>query len=640
MGFSRTNSISSRHGSTDSNDALRAAQLWKKSLKATNSSDYPLITDSSPRHINDENCNARLVREAKHTRDTYEKEIQGERAISASLRERIALLEEKVWKSTAEVEIVTAREKEAKVFLQYVEEQMLRDKDARERDRKDLQDWVRRDKISAERISRLQEERDKAIEEIGKLRNDRDAPGLTALQQVNPNITLSPSHSCSDALTKTSLSHPVSTGFCMSPEHLQLQHNAIKAAYDKLLQKHDEDLRHFRTYVATQKERAERKKKRKEEKANKFQSSAYKGQLIEETNEKYNAKTETVNQKRCDHQIPSPLKLVAKVDHDGIEFSARTSVRSATSSATTTTHISSAKAKTYEKALNHANSKPSTCLIEPQIRAPEQQQTNTDANFLSLSARTSSTTTTSSKNSPLIRDRLGSNIIRKAVLLRTVDERCYHEKPSYLPLTDSIACKSSELNVKRKEIDMEGLSPAEKAAKRKNISKLSAPKKKELYREYKRGGRYMVPQDLRPDIFEEYAIDPQQNEGAAFAFHNTKRKKAERKTMHGGDCECCKDYYDAVGVMPRFNTGPEWRGTSDCPEKDEHEGIKQHRDKISRHRETWIKPPTPPGYWQIGFPTTQEVEEQNRKADEMAEDKKEQIRREADQKESRWRKKV
>ena len=39
---------------------------------------------------------------------------------------------------------------------------------------------------------------------------------------------------------------------------------------------------------------------------------------------------------------------------------------------------------------------------------------------------------------------------------------------------------------------------------------------------------------------EEYEIDPKQNEGANFAFHDVKRRKADRKNMHGGDCECCK----------------------------------------------------------------------------------------------------
>lgn len=43
----------------------------------------------------------------------------------------------------------------------------------------------------------------------------------------------------------------------------------------------------------------------------------------------------------------------------------------------------------------------------------------------------------------------------------------------------------------------------------------------------------------------------------------------------------------------------------------------------------WERPPTPPGFWKIGFPTTQDVEEQNKRADEMQREKEEKIRKEA-----------
>jgi hypothetical protein len=43
----------------------------------------------------------------------------------------------------------------------------------------------------------------------------------------------------------------------------------------------------------------------------------------------------------------------------------------------------------------------------------------------------------------------------------------------------------------------------------------------------------------------------------------------------------------------------------------------------------WRKPPTPPGYWNIGFPSTQAVDEQNAKADAMLAEREAQIRREA-----------
>jgi hypothetical protein len=47
--------------------------------------------------------------------------------------------------------------------------------------------------------------------------------------------------------------------------------------------------------------------------------------------------------------------------------------------------------------------------------------------------------------------------------------------------------------------------------------------------------------DRKKHVQDEYEIDPEQNEGASFAFHDVKRRKADRRHMHGGDCECCKD---------------------------------------------------------------------------------------------------
>ena len=73
--------------------------------------------------------------------------------------------------------------------------------------------------------------------------------------------------------------------------------------------------------------------------------------------------------------------------------------------------------------------------------------------------------------------------------------------------------------------------------------------------------------------------------------------------------------------------------------------MQEHQDKVSRHRETvcqavnsiastadkynqWRKPPTPPGFWQIAFPNTQDVEQQNAMADQMTAERDAQVRRE------------
>lgn len=40
---------------------------------------------------------------------------------------------------------------------------------------------------------------------------------------------------------------------------------------------------------------------------------------------------------------------------------------------------------------------------------------------------------------------------------------------------------------------------------------------------------------------DEYEIDPDQNDGQKFQYHDVRRNREERAKMHGGDCECCKD---------------------------------------------------------------------------------------------------
>ena len=49
--------------------------------------------------------------------------------------------------------------------------------------------------------------------------------------------------------------------------------------------------------------------------------------------------------------------------------------------------------------------------------------------------------------------------------------------------------------------------------------------------------------------------------------------------------------------------------------------IAQHKKDISRHRHHWERSKTPPGYWNIGFPSTQEALDINEQAKEMHREK-------------------
>ncbi|TXT04417.1 uncharacterized protein COLE_07236 [Cutaneotrichosporon oleaginosum] len=184
-------------------------------------------------------------------------------------------------------------------------------------------------------------------------------------------------------------------------------------------------------------------------------------------------------------------------------------------------------------------------------------------------------------------------------------------------------------------LDFEGLTPAERAAERKRLAALPAAERRKVYAAYKGKGRYVAPSDTTT-FADEYEIDPARNDGVGYQFDAVVRDRAARRRMHGGDCECCRDYYAAVGDIPRFHSAPAWRdepdgdaggaGAGDTPAG---VGIEDHQKRVSRHREVWRRPPTPPDFWKIAFPTTQEVEDVNRRADEMTAAREAEVRREA-----------
>lgn len=48
--------------------------------------------------------------------------------------------------------------------------------------------------------------------------------------------------------------------------------------------------------------------------------------------------------------------------------------------------------------------------------------------------------------------------------------------------------------------------------------------------------------DKRKKTFaDEYEIDPTKNDGVAHQYDAVVRSRDERRKMHGGDCECCRD---------------------------------------------------------------------------------------------------
>ncbi|KAH7107454.1 DNA repair protein endonuclease SAE2/CtIP C-terminus-domain-containing protein [Auriculariales sp. MPI-PUGE-AT-0066] len=122
-----------------------------------------------------------------------------------------------------------------------------------------------------------------------------------------------------------------------------------------------------------------------------------------------------------------------------------------------------------------------------------------------------------------------------------------------------------------------------------------------------------------------FKINKEANHGLDYQFDDVVRNKKQRKCLEGGDCECCSGYYAAVGPMPPRLKPPRWNSESQesVPQGGNDPldsqvvaaaAIAAHKNEISRHRHDWAATSTPPDYWHIGFPDTQQVADINRRA--------------------------
>ncbi|KAL5635595.1 hypothetical protein ACGC1H_004409 [Rhizoctonia solani] len=206
----------------------------------------------------------------------------------------------------------------------------------------------------------------------------------------------------------------------------------------------------------------------------------------------------------------------------------------------------------------------------------------------------------------------------------------------------------------------------EREAQLRALRRKSGPQAIADYQQFKGRGRYAVASKAGDKtINSEFEINPAHNEGMAFEFDSVVRDKNERKKLIAGDCIACKEYYEAVGAMPARSGAPLWRspppegaGPSSRPHSCKHKGaggnpsesvgmdmnegagMVAHKQAISRHRHKWVPASTPPDYWNIGFPDTQQVEEINRRAGELHNQKRTAVEQEASREGGRYRKRA
>ncbi|ETW78470.1 hypothetical protein HETIRDRAFT_324863, partial [Heterobasidion irregulare TC 32-1] len=128
----------------------------------------------------------------------------------------------------------------------------------------------------------------------------------------------------------------------------------------------------------------------------------------------------------------------------------------------------------------------------------------------------------------------------------------------------------------------------------------------------------------------QYEINPDVNEKLDYQFDEVVRGRQARQRLHGTDCDCCRDYYEAVGPLPPRLSAPMWRSPSPSPARpaERQDAIDSHKQEISRHRQQWQRGNTPPDFWVIGFPDTQAASRINAQAEQMHKEKVEMVERE------------
>lgn len=159
-------------------------------------------------------------------------------------------------------------------------------------------------------------------------------------------------------------------------------------------------------------------------------------------------------------------------------------------------------------------------------------------------------------------------------------------------------------------------------------------RKVENPKQYKGSGRYAT---MLTEEQYEYELNADMNNGLSYEHSDVVRGKAERKKLHGADCECCRGFYQAVGPLPK-PTGPLWDGSPRALTTEEL--IADNIQEFSRHRHAGLEPTsTPPGYWDTTFPDTQTMQQYNAQGRAMAQRKEAIMRREAEKEDGLYKRK-
>ncbi|CAG8459324.1 2037_t:CDS:2 [Acaulospora morrowiae] len=83
-------------------------------------------------------------------------------------------------------------------------------------------------------------------------------------------------------------------------------------------------------------------------------------------------------------------------------------------------------------------------------------------------------------------------------------------------------------------------------------------------------------------------------------------RKSDRRRLQAEDCRECRRFYEITGPLPLLGS----IGTHSSNQEQSPESLMEARmHHCSRHRIKYSRPTTPPGFWQVDIPTSQEMEE-------------------------------
>lgn len=415
----------------------------------------------------------------------HESAIEEERHVAAGLRRRIQRLEKRLHEQSPEsIQVSTEAEHEMAVLKDENQRLARENKDARDALSKETRDntvAIRRIEDLGEELRLAQEDAahykavavtlGEAVTERDTLRAENAAlkeaarVNTSVLQAISPNVATPPRTPPKTTLSQggVSPSAPLAKQFA----HLEQQHARLKATYDSLRTKYQNDLRHWKDFRAHYLARKEARQKRHDER----QAARSTGQ-----------------------GSSRPSSPVGALDSEGTGMETRMESE----------EVSPPRKRPRSEVTEQPRAKTAPELVRAVTEVqrpvrPVQSAVETGTGGASTRRNTGTWHDTSVKKDPFNQD-LESDITTPARPHRSLvrDRTGTLLRSALVKTTGAVdaTTPTSTTPDSRRPLNFEAMSPAERAAEKKRISLLPVEERRKLYAPYKGHGRYMKQEDM------------------------------------------------------------------------------------------------------------------------------------------------